>query len=271
MSIKFEPIRWILALVLLAFTVAAIYPFVYMFLLSLSQSRSLILRFDPDDISLINYQRIFINFNFFRYLINSIIVSGGAVLAVNIICSMAAYGFAKKRFPGKVLLFTIVMATLMIPRQVTLIPSFLIMMHMNLLNTYAALIIPAIGAFGIFMLHQFMHGVPDDLLEAAKIDGCGEVRIFVSIVLPLLKAALIALTVFVYLGTWNDFIWPLVTITDTNMQTLILALSLLQGLYATHYGLVMAGATLSFIPPFLLYVFLQKQFVQGVALSGIKG
>ena len=141
----------------------------------------------------------------------------------------------------------------------------------HMLNTYTALILPLVNAFGICLVKQFMEGLPNELLESAYIDGCSEPRLFCSIVLPLLRTVLVSLTVFSFITAWNDFIWPLVITGDTKKQTLTLALSVLKGNYLTNYGLVMAGATLTFLPPFILYVFLQKQFVQGIALSGIKG
>ena len=261
----------ILGILLLLMAVISFYPFAYMFLMSLTQSKDLLLTVDLSKMNFINYVRVFKNFDFLKYLKNSIIVSGTACLLNCIISSMAAYGFAKKKFPGKESIFFIYLATLMIPGQVTLIPVFTIMKKLNMLNTYPILFLPIINAFGVFLIRQFMDAVPDELLEAAKIDGCKEVSIFVSIVLPLIRTVLVSLTVFTFITSWNDFIWPLVVTTDANMKTLTLALSVLKGNYLTNYGLVMAGSTLTFLPPFILYIFLQKQFVEGIALSGVKG
>lgn len=184
---------------------------------------------------------------------------------------MAAYGFAKKRFAGRDQLFMVYLATLMIPAQVTLIPVFIIIRKMGLMNTYPALVFPILNAFGVFLVRQFMVNVPDELLEASKIDGCSEVRVFFQIVLPLVKPVLISLTIFTFITSWNDFLWPLVIASKPNMKTLTLAIAALKGNYSTNYGLVMAGSTLTFLPPFLLYIVLQKQFIAGIALSGIKG
>ena len=159
----------------------------------------------------------------------------------------------------------------MVPSQVILIPLFRIAQKLHLLNTYLILALPEVNAFGVFLIRQFITSVPDDLIEAARIDGCREFRIFYSIVVPLIKPVLVSLTVFTFITTWNDFVWPLIAITNTNRSTLTLALASLQGNYATNYGLVMAGATLTFMPPFILYIFLQKEFVEGIALSGVKG
>ena len=270
---KYErPLSKILPGAVLLFAAAlAIFPFAYMMLVSLTQKTVLDLNFADAEYSLINYNRVFRNFNLAVNLANSIIVTVSPCVLNCIISSMAAYGFAKKRFPFRDQLFTIYLATLMIPGQVTLIPVFTIMKKLGLMNTYPALFLPIINAFGVFLMRQFMVSLPDELLEAARIDGCGENRIFISIVIPLIKSVIVSLTIFTFISCWNDFLWPLVIVTKPQMQTLTLAISALKGSYSTNYGLVMAGSTLTFLPPFVLYVFLQKQFVEGIAISGIKG
>ena len=159
----------------------------------------------------------------------------------------------------------------MLPGQVILIPVFTIMKQMNLLNTYPALFLVILDAFGVFLMRQFMEGIPDELIESAKIDGCGELRIFLQIIVPLSKPVIVSLVVFTFITSWNDFIWPLVMVTKDEMKTLTLGLSMLQNNYVSNYGLVMAGATVAFIFPFILYCILQRKFVEGIALSGIKG
>ena len=159
----------------------------------------------------------------------------------------------------------------MIPSQVILVPMTVIIRTLHIANTYSALFLPLVNAFGVFLIKQFLENLPNDLLEAARIDGCGELNIYLQIIVPLIKPALVSLTVFTFITSWNSFIWPLISITNQNKNTLTLALSSLQGSYTTNYGLVMAGATLTFLPPFVLYLILQKQFVEGIALSGIKG
>lgn len=271
MSIKKLPIfTIIIGLVLLLSALVALFPFAYMFLTSLRQTLSLDMNFKISEMNFINYYKVFRNFDFFGFLINSAIVSGSACILNCLIASMAAYGFSKKKFPGKDTIFSFYLATLMIPGQVTLIPVFSLMHKIGLLNTYAAMFLPIINAFGVFLIKQFMVSVPDELLEAANIDGSGEVRTFTGIVIPLIKPVLVSLTVFTFITSWNDFVWPLVVATDSSMHTLTLALSVLKGNYSTNYGLVMAGSTLTFLPPFILYIFLQKQFVEGIALSGLK-
>lgn len=260
-----------LAAILSISALCALAPFVYMVLVSLTQKTVLDLDFSNTTFDFRNYQTVFRNFNLAQNFMNSVIVTSCACVLNCIISSMAAYAFAKKKFPFRESLFAVYLATLMIPGQVTLIPVFILMKNAGMMNTYPALFLPIINAFGVFLVRQFMLNIPDELLEAAKIDGAGEARIFISIVMPLIKTVMVSLTIFTFISCWNDFLWPLVIVTKPSMRTLTLAISALKGSYSTNYGLVMAGSTLAFMPPFLMYVFLQKQFIEGIALSGIKG
>lgn len=262
---------YIILVVLLFNALVAVFPFFYMALMSLTQKDMLNLDFSNTSFSLINYYKVIDGFNLLVNLKNSIIVTVSSCILNAIICSMAAYVFAKKQFPFRDQIFAVYIATLIIPNQVKMIPIFVIIKNLGLMNTYIALILPIINAFGVFLIRQFMVSVPNDLLDAARIDGCGENRIFLSIVIPLVKPVLISLTIFTFITSWNDFLWPLIIASKPAMKTLTLAIAALKGSYSTNYGLVMAGATFSFLPPFILYVFLQKQFVEGIALSGTKG
>lgn len=257
--------------ILIFFAVLALFPFFYMLLTSLRQTYSMELDFSLKGLNFQNFRTIFKNFEFAKYFLNSGIVAVIACLLNALVSSMAAYGFEKKRFKGSQMLFGVYLATLIVPSQVILIPLFAIIQKLHLMNTHLVLALPVVNAFGVFLIRQFMASVPDELIEAARIDGCREFKIYYAIVLPLIKPVLISLTVFTFITTWNDFVWPLIAVTDSNKSTLTLALASLQGNYATNYGLVMAGATLVFLPPFILYIFLQKQFVEGIALSGVKG
>lgn len=252
------------------FTLLCIAPLIYMLLMSFTQLRTLNIRLDEVTFNLQNYRTIIFR-NYSRALLNSILVAVLSCVWTCLICAMAAYGFEKKPISFKEPLFKLLLATMMIPGQVTLIPLFLIMKEIKWLNTYAALIIPMAGAFGIFMLRQFIKGVDDIYIEAAQIDGCPEWRIFATIILPLVQPALVSLTIFTFVSAWNSFVWPLVVNTKTSMLTFPVALSLLDSQHDTNYGLSMAAATVSFLFPFVLYVFMQKQFVEGIALGGIKG
>jgi len=252
--------------------VLTVVPFLYMALMSFRDTGLLDFSFRMDEMDLGNYVTIFKNYSFFSYFMNSLLVVGSACVLNTIFSSLAGYAFAKKQFPGKRGLFWLYLATMIMPAQVTLIPTFIIMKQLDMLNTLTALVLPILNAFGVFLCRQFMQeGLPDELIEAARMDGCRELRLFAFIVLPLAKPVLVSLAVFTFITTWNDFIWPLVIITDSTKMTLTLALSTLQTSYTTNYGLVTAGATLTFLPPFLFYLFMQRQFVEGIAFSGIKG
>lgn len=246
-------------------------PLIYMILMSFTQLRTLYIRLEDVTLNLKNYYTIIFKNDFGRSLINSLIVAVLACVWTNLVCAMAAYGFEKKPLPGKEVLFKVYLATMMVPAQVTLIPLFLIMRDIGWLNTYSALIIPMAGAFGIFMIRQFLKGVDDVYIEAAQIDGCPEFKIFFNIVLPLIQPALVSLTIFTFVACWNSFLWPLVVNTENTMYTFTVALSLLNSQHDTNYGLSMAAATVSFLIPFMLYVTMQKQFVEGIALGGVKG
>ena len=247
-------------------------PLVYMLLMSFTQSSTTTLHLkDVNIFDIYNYGYALSKRGFAAGFKNSIIVTVGSCLLVNLVSAMAAYGFEKKPLPGKEKLFQLYLSTMMIPGQVVLISMFVMVNKAGMSNTYSAVILPMVGAFGIFLMRQFMEAVPNDLLEAAEIDGSGELRTFFTIVLPLVQPALITLTVFTFTSSWNNFLWPLIITNKSEMFTLTLTMSTLSGRNDTNYGLVMAGATLTFLFPFILYLFMQKQFVEGIALGGVKG
>lgn len=263
---------YIIGLVLVSlFAVLCILPLIYMVAVSFTDSESLYIQLKDLRFNFSNFEYALTKRDFGTALKNSIIVVVGSCLLVDIVSAMAAYGFEKKPVPGKEALFQGYLATMMIPGQVILIPMFMMFNRAHMTNTYAALILPMVGAFGIFLMRQFMVAVPNELLEAAEIDGCGEVRRFVTIVLPLVQPALITLTIFTFNGAWNNFLWPLIINTKSEMRVLPVTMSTLSSNSTTNYGMVMAGATLTFLFPFVLYIFLQKQFVEGIALGGVKG
>lgn len=268
---KISIMTWIGILLVSAFAILCVSPLIYMILMSFTQADTLYIRMEDITFNLQNYGIVLFKRSYDKVLLNSIIVVVLSCLWNGLVSTMAAYGFEKKPVPGKELIFKIFLVTLMIPGQVTLIPLFLIMRQIGWLNTYAALFIPMAGAFGIFMIRSFMSSVPDVLLEAAQIDGCSEFYMFWRIAVPLVRPAVVSLTIFTFVSAWNAFIWPLVSTTKSEMYTLIVALSLLTTQHDTNYGLMMAGATISFLFPFCLYIFLQRQFVEGIALGGVKG
>lgn len=256
---------------LTGFAILAILPFLFMAVTSIQHTNVITVSIDPDKIDFSSYARLFTEHGFGPALLTSIAVVTLACVLNAIVCSLAAYAFAKRPFPGSEALFWLYVATMMVPGQVTLIPLFTIMREIGLLNSWISLALPVINAFGVFLIRQFMSSIPDEMIEAARIDGANELQIFWRIVLPSIRPVIVALTVFTFLTTWNDFLWPLVSITNDELQTVTLAVSKLQGRFATDYGLVMAGATVSFIVPLVLFLVLQRQFVEGVTSTSIKG
>lgn len=271
MNKKSKVMKVFWAIILIVCAIVAFAPFIYMALISFTNKSVLDLNFDFSSMSLNNYSRIFKGYNIARAMLNSLIVTSGACIINCLVSSSAAYGFAKKQFKGRDGIFALYLATLMIPAQVTLIPMFLIMDSMHLLDTHIALMLPIVNAFGVFLMRQFMLSLPNELLQAAYVDGCGELKLFFKIVIPLVKSVMVSLTIFTFISCWNDFLWPLVVINKSDLKTLSLVIASLKGNFASNYGLLMAGLLLAFLPPFLLYIILQKEFVQGIALSGIKG
>lgn len=251
--------------------ILSVAPLVYMILMSFTQSRSMTFHLKDLQPDLKNYYTIFFKNSFGRSIFNSLLVAVFSCLWTDLVCVMGAYGFEKKNFRGKETAFRIMLLTLMIPSQVTLIPLFLEMRAFRWLNTYAALIIPMPGAFGVFLIRQFLKGVDDTYIEAAQIDGCPEFSIFYKIIVPLVQPAIMSLTIFTFVSVWNSFTWPLVVNTDTRMYTFTVALSLLNNQHDTNYGLSMAASAVSFFVPFAMYLVLQNSFIEGVAAGGVKG
>lgn len=211
------------------------------------------------------------NIPFPRFLLNSLIVSLGRTGGVVIASALAAYAFARLRFKGRDALFLLYVGTLVIPFQVTMIPLFVIVRNLHWADTYLGLIVPGIfNAFSTFLLRQFFLTLPRDLEEAAIIDGCSFFRVFWQIILPLSKPALASLSIFTFVGTWNEFLWPLIIINETKMKTVTLGLSIFQGLYFTEWHLVMAATIIAISAPLILYILLQRYFVKGIALTGLK-
>lgn len=205
---------------------------------------------------------------------NSLFVTVGTTLGVLATSSLAGFAFAKYQFPGKNLLFMAILATMMIPSFVTLIPVFYIVRQLGWINTYQGLMVPGmISAYGIFLMRQFISTLPDELLDAARIDGASEPRIYFSLILPLITPALATLGTFTFIGSWNAFLWPLLIINDRNLQTLPLGLNALRTFAseARNLDLLMAGTTLSVLPSLFLFIFLQRYFTRGIALTGLKG
>jgi multiple sugar transport system permease protein len=218
-----------------------------------------------------NYAEVFRNMNFGVYYKNTIIVTVAKTLGQLVLCSMAAYAFARLNFPLKNFLFLLVLSVLMVPSQVVLIPKFALMRVFGWINTYWAIIVPGVfSAFGTFLLRQFFLTIPRELEEAAKIDGCSIFRIFWNIFVPLSGPALVSLSIFTILASWNDFLWPLVVTTTDDMRLLSIGIASFQGEYRTNYPLLMAASVMATLPILLVFVVLQRYFIEGITLSGIK-
>lgn len=226
----------------------------------------------PQNPTLQNFVDWFTELDFPRYLTNSVVVTIAVVIGNLVFCSMMGYALAKMNFPAKRFIFGILMVMLMVPGVVTLIPLFVLVANMGLVNTYWGLILPGLASpFGVFLMRQFMMSIPDSLIEAARVDGASELRIFAQIVMPMSGPPLATLGVFTFLGSWNAFMWPLIVAQDSSMYTLPVALSLFSvGKLGPEYGHVMAGAVLIILPVLILFAFLQKYFVQGMATAGLK-
>ena len=226
----------------------------------------------PSQPSLDAYRRLFNDNPMVAYLLNSTVVSGLAVLANLLFCSLAAYPLARMRFAGRGLVLALVVATILIPFQVVMIPLYLLMVQLGLRNTLWALIIPqAATAFGIFLLRQSFAGVPVELEEAARIDGCTPVGEWRNVMIPAARADLITLAMFVFIGTWSDFLWPLVILDDPNLYTLPLGLQQLASSFSLDWRLVAAGAVVSILPVLALFIGLQRYILPSASGDAVKG
>ena len=225
----------------------------------------------PTNITLDNFARVFQAWPIGAWFSNSVTVTALTTIISVVVSVMAGYGFAKLRFPAKTPLFLLLLSTMMIPTQAILVPQFRLVNALGLVGTFWAVIIPGAAAtFGIFLARQFMIGIPTELIEAAKIDGAGPVRIFWSIVLPLSKPLLAVLTLLSLMYQWNDFLWPLIVLRDPSLYTLPIGLQFLQGQYQTDYGALMAMTLITVGPLIVLFLVFQRWFVQGFATSGIR-
>jgi len=249
-------------------------PFFWMISTSLKDGGALLalpIRWVPEEPTLAAYREIFRLFPFARAIWNSVFVSATTVLLTVGSASLAAYVFAKMKFPGRELIFLLILATLMIPRQVTIIPLFIVLKQMGLINTFTGLLAPSIfHAFGIFMLRQHMLTIPNDYLDAAVMDGASQARVFADVIVPLAAPAMATLSVLVFMEAWNDYFWPLVVLSEETKMTLNVALSKLNGRYQTRYNLLMAGSLLSMLPMILVYLGAQKYFRRGLQIGGLK-
>jgi multiple sugar transport system permease protein len=228
-------------------------------------------RLIPTTLSLSGYRGLLGESQILRWLLNTVIVATISIVGHLVLCSLAGYGFARMRFPGRTLGFFAMVATVMVPIQLLMIPTFLLFSRLGLVNTLAAAFVPWLtSAFGIFLMRQFFLSLPTELEDAAKLDGCGALGTFVRIVLPLAKPALATLAIFTLLGSWNDLIWPLIAISDERYYTLQVGLTTFQGTRRTQFELLMAGNVIATMPLVIGFVLAQRWFVASMAFTGIK-
>lgn len=225
----------------------------------------------PSAATLAHYATLFTRLQVARSFANSLVLATAITLISLLLNSMAGYAFAKLRFRGRDPLFRLLLAALVIPAQVSMLPLFLMLKSMGCINTYWGVIIPGMASiFGIFLIRQYALSIPDSLLDAARIDGAGEFRIYWSLVVPACKPILVTLAVFTFMGTWNDFLWPLIVLTDNSMYTLPVALANLLGEHAQDTELMMAGSVLTVLPVVVLFIALQKYYIAGILSGSVK-
>jgi len=281
--------RALLHLLLVAGAATMILPFLWMLSTSLKPEAE-IFRFPPNWLPQVwkwaNYTEAMNAAPFGRYFVNTVVYAAAITFSNLLLCSMAAYAFARLRFRGRSVLFILTLGTMMVPGQVTMVPVFILLKRWpllggndwmgigghGLLNSYTGLILPgAVGAFGIFLLRQFFMTLPRDLEDAARIDGCSEAGIYWRIILPLSAPALATLGIFTFTAAWNEFLWPLLIMSKDSMKTLQIGLQVFQTQYTTRWDLLMAGTVVVTLPVLIIFLLGQRYFTRGIALSGMKG
>lgn len=260
--------------VLIALATIFLFPIYWMFASSL-KSPTEIFKFPPklfsDNPIWSNYSKVFVQVPFLRYMLNTLFVASVVTVVALLLHSMAAYSLARLKYPAQGMLFILVISTLMIPVAAVLIPLFIIVRSFGWTDSYAGLIIPAIPhAFGIFFLRQFYLGFPKELEEAAIMDGCGYIKLFFKIVLPLTKPVLSALAVFFFLANWNSFMWPLVIINSKELRTVQLGIAQYGGEYNNPWAIQLAACTIALLPTLIIFIVLQKQLMRSIKMSGMK-
>ena len=258
-----------------ALAVMVVIPFYWMIITSLKSKGALMalpIQWIPHHPTLQSYRKVFSLFPFGKAILNSLFVSITFTVITVLSSSMAAFAIAKIRFKGAGVFFRMYLMSMMIPTQITLIPLFIIMSRLNLTNTYTSVISPSIfSAFSIFLLVQNLRSLPDDFMEAARIDGASLWTAFFRVIMPMEKPVLATLVITTFMGAWNDYLWPLVMLSDKNKMTLTLALNTLNGQYGTEYNVLMAGCLISMIPIIVVYIIAQTQMKQGITAGGVKG
>ena len=263
-----------LRLVLLSGVVIMVLPFVWMILTSFKPTEEILSwppRLLPLHWTISNYIGVFEKWPFARFFMNSLVISAISTVSIVLTSSLTGFVFAKYRFPGKEVLFFLLLATVMVPFQVFMVPLYTTMAKIGLVDTYAGVLLPIlIMSFGIFFMRQNISAIPDDLLDAARIDGSAEFGIFRNVVLPLSRPAMSALAIFAFMDAWAGFIWPLILTTTTRKFVLEVGLALFQHRFFVDYGSTTAGSTLAILPVIIVFMIFRRQIIEGVTLTGLK-
>lgn len=272
---RFKPSHVAVHAVLICASVIMVFPFIWMVLTafkSLAEATAIPVQILPSRLRWENFGELFSSFNFGTMYANTIVATILRVTAQVTFAAMAGYAFARLRFPGRDIIFAILLSVMMIPPVLYLIPKFLLMTQFGWVNTLQGYVVPGFtSAFGTFLMRQFFKTLPEELSEAARIDGCGPMRTFFWIMLPLARPGLIAFGIFSTLWSWNELLWPLIILNSPEKMTLSVGLATMEGEYVSNYPVMMAGAVLAVIPMIVMFFIFQRQFIEGIATTGSKG
>ncbi len=255
LALTLTPLLWMLSASLMPAGEASVYP----------------PRLWPSRVTFEHYTALFARLHLARYFLNSLVIASAITAISLLVNSMAGYAFAKLRFRGSDRIFRMLLSALVIPAQVSMLPLFLMLKQLGLINSWWGVIVPGMASiFGIFLIRQYALSIPDSLLEAARIDGASEFKIYRLVVLPICRPILVTLAIFTFMGAWNDFMWPLIVLTDERMYTLPVALANLLGEHVQDTELMMAGSVLTILPVMLLFMFVQRAYIEGITAGSLK-
>ena len=268
--------RWLIMLAVACGAIVVFFPFFWMAVTSLKTApeiQRVPLQIAPDNwLNLTNYVEVFKREPFMRYLLNSAIVASIAAVSSVVVSSLAGFGFAKYRFPGRDFFFLAIIGILMVPFQSVVVPLYVWMNRLGLLDTYMGIVAPdLVSVFGVFLMRQSIEMIPNDYIDAARMDGCSELRIFFSVILPAVKPAIATLLIIKFMWSWNEFFWPMVVISSPQMKVVTMGLMSFTNMYFIEYNLLTAAAVISILPILLIFITLQRWVVQAVVMSGLKG
>ena len=268
--------RWLIMLAVACGAIVVFFPFFWMAVTSLKTApeiQRVPLQIAPDNwLNLTNYVEVFKREPFMRYLLNSAIVASIAAVSSVVVSSLAGFGFAKYRFPGRDFFFLAIVGILMVPFQSVVVPLYVWMNRLGLLDTYMGIVAPdLVSVFGVFLMRQSIEMIPNDYIDAARMDGCSELRIFFSVILPAVKPAIATLLIIKFMWSWNEFFWPMVVISSPQMKVVTMGLMSFTNMYFIEYNLLTAAAVISILPILLIFITLQRWVVQAVVMSGLKG